>query len=364
MNGTIPHPSHLPHGLGDTIRRVSRLTTTLFTIAALVCAAVALTARTIAPAAAASDGQAIFVTKCAACHQATGLGSGPYPPLAGNADITAADTSAVIGTVLNGRSGPIQVNGKTFGGAMPAWKDVLTNDDIAAVLTYVRAAWTNKAAIVTADQVAAARNPQALTGGQIFAAKCATCHQVTGAGTAAYPPLNGNPHVAAADPKDMIATIVNGRSGALTVNGATFNGKMPTWKGQLSNADIAAVATYVRSAWTNKASGVTEQQVAAAGAAVQAAVGASIFSSKCSACHGASGQGGSHGMFPALSGDALVNNADAKAMLTTIEHGRNAMPSWRGQLSPGDIAAVATFVRSAWNNKGGPVSEADVAAIK
>jgi cbb3-type cytochrome c oxidase subunit III len=345
---------------------VRRLTIVLLAAVSVAVAASTLSERGSAPAAAAaaSDGAAIFAAKCSACHQATGLGTGPYPPLAGNADVTAADTSAIIGTVLNGRSGPIQVNGKTFSGAMPAWKDTLTNDDIAAVLTYVRAAWTNKAAIVTADQVAAARNPQALTGEQIFLAKCATCHQATGAGTTAYPPLNGNPHVAAADPKDMIATIVNGRSGALTVNGATFNGKMPTWKGQLSNADIAAVATYVRSAWTNKASGVTEQQVAAAGAAVQAAVGASIFSSKCSACHGASGQGGSHGMFPALSGDALVNNADAKAMLTTIEHGRNAMPSWRGQLSPGDIAAVATFVRSAWNNKGGPVSEADVAAIK
>lgn len=341
-----------------------RLTIALL-VAASVAAVSSLGVRSSAPAAAAApDGAAIFAARCAACHQATGLGTGPYPPLAGNTDVTAADTSAIIGTVLNGRSGPIQVNGKTFSGAMPAWKDTLTNDDIAAVLTYVRAAWTNKAAIVTADQVAVARNPQALTGEQIFLAKCATCHQATGAGTAAFPPLNGNPHVGATDPKDMIATIVNGRSGALTVNGATYNGKMPTWKGQLSSSDIAAVATYVRSAWSNKAGGVTEQQVAAAGAAVQSAVGASIFSSKCAACHGASGQGGSHGMFPALNGDTLVNNADAKGMLTTIEHGRNAMPSWRGQLSAGDVAAVATFVRSAWGNKAGPVVEADVAAIK
>jgi mono/diheme cytochrome c family protein len=51
-------------------------------------------------------------------------------------------------------------------------------------------------------------------------------------------------------------------------------------------------------------------------------------------------------------------------MLATIEHGKNAMPSWRGQLSAGDIAAVATFVRSAWGNKAGAVAEADVAAIK
>jgi len=338
--------------------------------AALVCAFIVAVASTSylragsAASAAASDGKTIFATKCAACHQVSGSGAGPYPPLAGNADVTAPDTSNLILTVLNGRSGPIQVNGKTFSGTMPAWKDQLSNDDVAAVLTYVRSAWTNKAAVVTADQVALARNPVALSGGGIFAAKCATCHQAAGQGTSAYPPLAGNPDVVAADPKAMIATIVNGRSGPLTVNGASFNGKMPTWRGQLSNADIAAVATYVRSAWTNKASGVTEQQVAAAGPAVLSTVGASVFASKCAACHGANGQGGGHGTFPALAGDALVNKSDPAGMIALVEHGQSMMPAWKGQLSAGDIAAVATFVRAAWGNKGGPVSEADVAAVK
>ena len=317
-----------------------------------------------AASAAAADGKAVFAAKCAACHQANGAGAGPFPPLAGNADVTASDTANLILTVLNGRSGPIQVNGKTFSGAMPAWKDQLSNDDMAAVLTYVRSAWSNKAAAVTADQVAAARKPVAFSGGQIFAAKCATCHQAAGQGTTAYPPLSGNPHVAAADPKEMIATIVNGRSGPLVVNGTTYNGKMPTWRGQLSNADIAAVATYVRSAWTNAAPGVTEQQVAAAGPSVLSAVGGSVYAAKCAACHGAAGQGGGHGTFPALAGDALVNTADASGMIALIEHGRTMMPAWKGQLSAGDIAAVATFVRSAWGNKGGPVTEQDVTAVK
>jgi cbb3-type cytochrome c oxidase subunit III len=162
----------------------------------------------------------------------------------------------------------------------------------------------------------------------------------------------------------MIATIVNGRSGPLVVNGTTYNGKMPTWKGQMSNADIAAVATYVRSAWGNKAPGVTEQQVASAGPAVLSTVGASVYASKCAACHGASGQGGSHGAFPALAGDSLVNASDAAGMIGLIQHGRSMMPSWKGQLSPGDVAAVATFIRSAWGNKGGPVTEQDVTAVK
>jgi cbb3-type cytochrome c oxidase subunit III len=314
--------------------------------------------------AASVDGKAVFAAHCAACHQISGGGNGPYPPLAGNPDVTAADTATLIATVLNGRSGPIQVNGKTFSGTMPAWKDQLSDDDLAAVLTYVRGAWTNHAAIVTAAQVAVVRHPTASSGAQIFAARCVTCHQSTGTGTASYPPLDGNPHIVAADPAGMIATIVNGRSGPLTVNGRTFNGTMPTWKGQLSNADIAAVATYVRGAWSNHAGGVTEQQVTAAGPAVSTAIGAAIFAAKCSTCHGASGGGGGHGMFPALAHDALANAADPGPMLDRIAHGRSMMPAWKGQLSPGDIAAVATYVRSAWGNTGGPVTEAQVSAVK
>jgi mono/diheme cytochrome c family protein len=51
-------------------------------------------------------------------------------------------------------------------------------------------------------------------------------------------------------------------------------------------------------------------------------------------------------------------------MLTTILQGRNAMPSWRGQLAASDIAAVATFIRSSWGNSAGPVSVQDVTTIK
>lgn len=309
------------------------------------------------------DGKAIFAAKCSACHQVTGAGGGPYPPLAKNPDVVAADTSNLIATILNGRSGPITVLGKSYSGTMPTWRGQLSNGEIAAVATYVRSAWGNSAAAISEDQVALAAHPQALSGAQIFATKCATCHQADGKGNATYPPLAGNPHVTGDDAKSMIATIVNGRSGSLSVNGATFNSTMPTWKGQLSNADIAIVATYVRSAWGNNAAGVTEQQVAGAGSAVLSAVGQSIYGSKCASCHKASGQGMS-GVFPALAGNKDVNASDPSAILSTIAHGRNMMPSWKGQLSAGDIAAVVTYIRTAWGNKGAPVSEADVAAVK
>ena len=313
-------------------------------------------------AATSPDGQAIFAARCSTCHQANGQGAGPFPPLAGNSDVTAADTSNIIAIVLNGKTGPITINGKQYSGAMPAWRGQLTNAEIAAVLTYVRSAWTNKAAAVSEDQVASAAHPVMLPGEAIFTAKCATCHQPNGQGTTSYPPLSGNPAVVAADPKEIVGIIVNGRSGPLTVGGKTYNGTMPTWKGQLSNPDIAAVATYIRSAWGNNAPGVTEQQVAAAGTSVSTAVGMSLYNQKCASCHKATGTG--NGPFPALAGNKDVNASDPSAMLGAIVKGKNIMPSWKGQLSTSDIAAVASYVRGAWGNKGGPVSDADVTAVK
>jgi cbb3-type cytochrome c oxidase subunit III len=309
----------------------------------------------------APDGRAIFLQNCAACHQPNGQGGGPYPPLAGNPDINAADSGGIIRTVLNGRTGPLTVNGAQYGGNMPSWRDQLSNAEIAAVLTYVRSAWHNSAPAVSEDQVAAARAPQALSGAALFAAKCSVCHQPLGQGTADFPPLAGNPVVTAADPSAMIAVIVNGRNGPLNVNGRTFNGRMPTWKGQLTNSDIASVASYVRSSWGNNASPVTEEQVAAAGSPVSAQVGAAVFAKNCAACHGANGEGG---IGPALAGNPHVNIANPTAMLTTILQGRNVMPSWRGQLSASDIAAVATFVRSSWGNRVGAVTVQQVTAIK
>jgi ubiquinol-cytochrome c reductase cytochrome b subunit len=100
-------------------------------------------------------------------------------------------------------------------------------------------------------------------GDQVFAQNCASCHQAKGQGLpGAFPPLAGNPFVTG-DPHKVIKAVENGMSGAISVNGASFNGAMPSWKDKLSPAEIAAVVTYIRTAWGNKASPVTEAQVKA-----------------------------------------------------------------------------------------------------
>lgn len=102
-------------------------------------------------------------------------------------------------------------------------------------------------------------------GATVFSANCSSCHGASGQGTpGAFPPLAGNSAVTAADPKEIIQIVLNGKTGPLNVGGTTYNGTMPPWKSQLKPDEIAAVLTYIRSAWGNQAGAVSTAQVQAA----------------------------------------------------------------------------------------------------
>lgn len=88
-------------------------------------------------------------------------------------------------------------------------------------------------------------------GKDIFASKCAGCHQAMGTGVpGVFPPLAGSDYVNGPD-EQLATTIKNGLNGPVTVKGTQYNGAMPAFKGQLSDEEIAAVATYVRTSWGN-----------------------------------------------------------------------------------------------------------------
>lgn len=91
---------------------------------------------------------------------------------------------------------------------------------------------------------------------------CATCHTATGEGMpGVYPPLAGSEIVGRASPNRQLAIMIHGLQGPVTVKGATYNSVMAAW-GSLSDAQLAAIATYERSSWGNTAGAVTEAQVA------------------------------------------------------------------------------------------------------
>ncbi len=96
------------------------------------------------------QGKEIFNDNCAMCHRASGEGlPGTFPAL--NKDpFVLGDPQPVIATVLNGRKGQL--------GQMPTWKDRLNDQQIAAVVTYIRHTWANQAPAVTPALVATIRS--------------------------------------------------------------------------------------------------------------------------------------------------------------------------------------------------------------
>lgn len=100
-------------------------------------------------------GQRVFSSICAACHLPTGVGiPSVFPPLAAS-DYLNADKRRAIGTVINGLSGPVTVNGQTFNSVMPALG--LSDEDVANVLTFVYNNFNNAGHEVTPPEVSAVR---------------------------------------------------------------------------------------------------------------------------------------------------------------------------------------------------------------
>jgi mono/diheme cytochrome c family protein len=102
------------------------------------------------------DGKQLFGAKCAACHQASGLGvAGVFPPLAASEWVLGSE-KVLASILLHGINGEIQVKGNAYKGAMPAF-GTLADEEIAAVLTYIRAEWGNTAAPLSVATVKAQR---------------------------------------------------------------------------------------------------------------------------------------------------------------------------------------------------------------
>lgn len=103
-------------------------------------------------------GKQVYMGLCFACHQPDGKGlTAAFPPLAAS-DFMLADRERAIRIVLRGLTGPVTVNGKTINSAMPPQEAVLTNQQVADVLTYVFNTWGNTGDAFTSDQVKAIRN--------------------------------------------------------------------------------------------------------------------------------------------------------------------------------------------------------------
>ncbi len=98
-------------------------------------------------------GQAIYTDTCMACHTSTGEGIAHiFPKLAGNVIATQDDPSSLIRIVIAGGRAAA-TDSRPTAPAMPSLGFRLNDDQVAAVVTYVRNAWGNAASPVTADAV-------------------------------------------------------------------------------------------------------------------------------------------------------------------------------------------------------------------
>ncbi len=109
----------------------------------------------------------------------------------------------------------------------------------------------------------AAPAAKVVKGDQIFIGVCQTCHQSTGLGVAGqYPPLVGSEWVTR-DVATPIRIVLYGLEGPIAVKGASFNNKMPRFHDKLSDEEIAAVVSHIRSAWGNNGPPAKPEDVAA-----------------------------------------------------------------------------------------------------
>lgn len=132
-------------------------------------------------------------------------------------------------------------------------------------------------------------------------------------------------------------------------------------------------ASPAASAAASPAASATAGTMAAAGGA-SAAAGEKVYTTNCSSCHQANGKG-QPGVFPPLAGNPVVTGA-ATEVIGIVKNGKSGpitvagtkyngqMPAWKGTLSDSDIASVVTYIRSAWGNKAGAVTAAQVTAVK
>ncbi len=99
-------------------------------------------------------------------------------------------------------------------------------------------------------------------GAKVYNEYCKTCHQATGAGIPkVYPPLAKSDYLKNMSKDKIIESVTLGLKGEITVNGQKYNNVMVALPAKYTDADAAAVITYVYNSWGNTGPTVTEAEV-------------------------------------------------------------------------------------------------------
>jgi alcohol dehydrogenase (quinone), cytochrome c subunit len=142
----------------------------------------------------------------------------------------------------------------------------LSDSDINAIAVYLKSlpAVSTQPAIAYDDATTAALRSGHATqpGATVYTGTCANCHGLDAKGFSPFiPALAGNPIVLDNDPSSLINLVLNG-SNPLVVKGTPDAYRMPQFRQQYSDQQIADVVTFIRNGWGNQAPAVTAAQVA------------------------------------------------------------------------------------------------------
>ena len=183
------------------------------------------------------------------------------------------------------------------------------------------------------------------------------------------PSLQDPSEAGATSVADTVALLQTGTSGQRWVNGPMAEVVLHGTQ-HLNAADAHAIGVYLQSVTLPAARGAT-QQTNTTGTVSRAA---QLYGDHCADCHGKNGEG-QKDAYPALAGNRAVLMTRPNNAVLSVLHGGFApatagnprpfgMPPFLLQLNDADVAAVLTYVRSAWGNQGAPVSALQVQQIR
>lgn len=247
----------------------------------------------------APDGRAVYERACAHCHGAEGEGwREKNGPTLRKTEWVTGDPDRLIRITLDGLYLRIPLGNGTHYGCMPGLRHEVTDQEVAAVLSYVRTAWGNAAGVVSAERVAVLRaatpareqpwtaadfgleakaklgvrgealepaDPFAAAGFKVYGTLCQSCHQPDGRGLITedghgFPPLRDSVFVNGSS-RRLIRIVLGGLQGEVVVKGRVFKEVMPPWHGALNDEQVAQVLTFVRQAWGHSAPPIRPEQV-------------------------------------------------------------------------------------------------------
>ena len=203
------------------------------------------------------------------------------PPLRGPQSAirgwSAEDVAMILGTARNAHAA---LNGEMQLVARDSTQFV-TDDDLMAIGTFLvglndpdapRAGTSDDAEPTRTEQVLTAADPDMALGPRLYLDNCNACHFVNGRGAdEVFPELDGNSLVTAERPTGLIAMILAG-SQLPSTELRPYRLQMPGFGERLSDDEVAALASFVRSAWSNDAAPVSASDVADLRGEVQPAV--------------------------------------------------------------------------------------------